>query len=158
VKRRFGTVWSRLIRGGVLLTDFERWVLGALISELHPDLRQIVEAQFQTYALVQREFDGRALNFYPRNSELRRLRKGIWSLSAPALPMKREVAPLMKLKIRVHNPAAELHAVLRAVNGRVFSISFSEDVRPLANASGFEVKEITDAWRSNFSAAQAQHL
>jgi hypothetical protein len=151
MKRFFGARWSTWLRGGVLLTDFEWRVMDTLVSELPAHLREIVEAQFQSYALVQREVDGRALNFYPAGLALRRLRKGIWALPVPKLPMKCEVAPLLRVKITVDEPRAEVHAVLHAVNGRVFSVSFSEDVRPLRHASGFEVAHVTQAWRSNFS-------
>lgn len=61
---------SRFLRGGVVLGALEGWALQTLVSSLPPELRQIVEAQFQRYVLVQREVDGRALNFYPRRSEI----------------------------------------------------------------------------------------
>lgn len=156
MKRHFGSILTRWLRGGVSLTDFEWWVLDRLVSELPLELRRIVEAQFQQYVLVQREVDGRALNFYPRGKDLKQVRNGVWSLPVPLLPMKCEVAPLMKVHAHVKVPMTDLHAVLGAVSGRAFSISFSEDVRRLTNASGFEVKEVTHAWRSNFSTAQAQ--
>jgi hypothetical protein len=131
-------------------------VLDALVSKLPTHLRETVEAQFDSYVLVQREADGRALNFYPSNKALRKLRKGIWALPAPKLPMELEVAQLMKLKIKLGTPPAELNAVLRAVNGRAFSISFSEDVRGFRGVSGFELAGATQAWRSNFPAGLAQ--
>jgi hypothetical protein len=154
MKRFFGARWSTWLRGGVLLTDFEWKVIDTLVSELPAHLREIVEAQFQSYGLVQREVDGRALNFYPTGRALRKLRKGIWGLTVPKLPMECEVAPLLKLKIKLDKPRAEVHAVLHAVNGRAFSVSFSEDVRPLRNAFGFEVAHVTQAWRSNFRIAR----
>lgn len=156
MKRYFGAKWSTWLRGGVVLSDFEWRVLDALVSRLPAHLRDAVEAQFSSYTLVQREADGRALNFYPPNNTLRKLRKGIWALPAPKLPMECEVAPLMRLKVKLEAPPAVVNAVLRAVNGRVFSISFGEDVRPLRGASGFEVVDATQAWRSNFPIAPAQ--
>ena len=76
--------------------------------------------------------------------------------SPPKLPMESEVAPLMKLKIKLSRPPVEISAVLRAVSGRAFCISFSEDVRRLRDASGFELADATHAWRSNFPAGRAQ--
>ena len=137
-----------------MLSDFEWRVLDALVSKLPTHLRETVEAQFDTYVLVQREADGRALNFYPPNTALRKLRQGIWALRAPKLPMESEVAPLMKLKIKLSRPPVEIGAVLRAVSGRAFCISFSEDVRRLRDASGFELADATHAWRSNFPAGR----
>lgn len=68
MRTEFGTSLSRFIRGGVILSGLEVWALKALVSSLPPELQQVVEAQFQRYVLVQREIDGRALNFYPRRS------------------------------------------------------------------------------------------
>ena len=143
MKTEFGTLLSRFITGGVILSDLERWVLNALVSSLPLELRQIVEAQFQRYVLAQREVDGRALNFYPRRSELKE------ALSAPLLEMKKEVAPLVRIKFKVANHPNNLHAVLSAVRGRAFCISFNSDVRPLAGASSFELKDVEQSWRSN---------
>src|SRR5690606_41300816 len=128
MRTQFGTRLSRFLRGGVVLSALEGWAVRTLVSSLPPDLQQIVEAQFQRYVLVQREVDGRALNFYPRRSEL----KG--GLNAPLLQMDREDAPLVRIKISVANPSCTLHAVLSAVLGRAFCVSFNEDVRPFAGA------------------------
>ena len=108
-----------------------------------------MEAQFERYVLVQREVDGRALNFYPRRSEIEKL-------SAPMLQMAIDEAPLLRIKISVSNPPGNLHAVLHAVLGRAFCISFSQDVRQFVSASGFEVEDVEHSWRSNFSLAKAK--
>lgn len=144
MKTQFGTALSRLLRGGVVLSELERWALCALVSALPEELKQIVEAQFERYVLVQREVDGRALNFYPQQSEL----KG--GLNAPLLQMDTEDAPLVRIKISVANPPGKLHAVLSAVLGRVFCVSFNQDVRPFSRASGFEIQGVEQSWRSNF--------
>jgi hypothetical protein len=150
MKTAFGTPLSRLLRGGVVLSALESWALRTLVSSLPSELRQVVEAQFERYVLVQREVDGRALNFYPRRSELR------GGLRAPLLQMDREDAPLVKVRISVAQPSTTLHTVLSAVLGRAFCISFSEDVRPLEAASGFAVENVEQSWRSNFNLAKAQ--
>lgn len=150
MRPQFGTRLSRFLRGGVVLSALEGWTLQTLVSSLPPDLRQIVEAQFQRYVLVQREVDGRALNFYPRRSEVKA------GLSAPALQMKREETPLVRIKFSIAGHGYSLHAVLTAVLGRVFCISFSSDVRPFAAASIFELENVEQSWRSNFNVTKAQ--
>jgi hypothetical protein len=150
MKTAFGTPLSRLLRGGVLLSPIESWATQTLVSSLPQELRLIIEAQFERYVLVQREFDGRALNFYPRRRELRA------GLRAPSLQMDLEDAPLVRIRMSVSEPHATLHAVLSAVLGRAFSVSFSQDVRPFAASSCFEVEEVVQSWRSNFSLAEAQ--
>jgi hypothetical protein len=61
LKRQFGSRLSRLLGGGATLSSAEYALLDAAITALPPDLRAIVEAQFDAYNLVQREVDGRAL-------------------------------------------------------------------------------------------------
>jgi len=150
MRTQFGTRLSRFLRGGVVLSALEGWAVRTLVSSLPPDLQQIVEAQFQRYVLVQREVDGRALNFYPRRSEMTA------GLSAPALQMEGEEAPLVRIKFSVAGHGCSLHAVLSAVLGRAFCVSFNKDVRPFAAASGFELENVEQSWRSNFNVAKAQ--
>ena len=57
----------------------------------------------------------------------------------------------MRIRISVADPSATLHAVLSAVQGRVFCVSFSRDVRPFADASGLAIENVEQSWRSNFS-------
>jgi hypothetical protein len=130
-----------------VLSGLEAWALRTLVSSLPPQLREIVEAQFQRYVLVQREIDGRALNFYPRRREVRK------GLSAPLLAMDSEAAPLARARISIADPSATLHAVLHAVHGRAFSLSFSEDARRFATASGFALEHLDQSWRSSFRLA-----
>jgi hypothetical protein len=144
MRTTFGTPLSRFFRGGVLLSELESEITKRLVSELPPELRQIVEAQFSAYVLVQREVDGRALNFYPRRKDLPN------RLSAPLLQMDVSEAPLVRMQFSLGNPSVVLHAVLTAVQGRVFCVSFSQDVRPLKNPATLEVLKVVHAWRSNF--------
>jgi len=144
VKTTFGTTLSRFFRGGVLLSELESEVTKRLVSELPPDLREIVEAQFAAYELAQREVDGRALNFYPRRKDMPN------RFSAPLLQMEVAEAPLVRMQFSLGNPSVVLHAVLTAVQGRVFCVSFSQDVRPLKNSATLEVLKVVHAWRSNF--------
>ena len=150
MRLQFGTRLTRFLRGGVVLSDLEGWTLQTLVSSLPAGLRQIVEAQFQRYVLVQREVDGRALNFYPRRSEMKA------GLFAPALKMEVEETPLVRIKFSVTGHGRSLHAVLTAVLGRAFCVSFSNDTRPFAAASVFELENVEQAWRSNFNVTKAQ--
>jgi hypothetical protein len=144
VKTTFGTTLSRLLRGGVLLSELESEITKRLVSELPTDLRATVEAQFSAYELVQREVDGRALNFYPRRKDMPN------RFSAPLLQMDVAEAPLVRMQFSVGNPSVVLHTVLTAVQGRVFCVTFSQDVRPLKNPATLEVLKVVHAWRSNF--------
>jgi hypothetical protein len=63
--------------------------------------------------------------------------------------MKRTEAPLIRLRFVLSEDAKERHAVLTAVNGRAFCMTFDEDMRPFSSAD-FTVTHVTRAWRSNF--------
>ena len=149
VKRSFGTWITRLMRGGQTLSDAEHHLLCLLIGELPPHLRGTVERQFESYNLAQREVDGRALNFY-------RVRLGTSGVLpvAPLLNSKLEVAPLVRISARIAGEIEPLHAVLTAVRGRAFSVSFSRAVPRSTTAEALSVDNVTQAWRSNFGGEQ----
>lgn len=141
MKTTFGTVFTRLMWGGKVLSAFECVVLKRLVAELPPALREIVEAQFESYNLVQREIDGRALNFY------RKVRGRLSMDGVPLMQMQVDVAPLIRLALTV--AGTEIHAVLTAVRNRACSVTFDQDARSFRGATAVEVTRVTQAWRSN---------
>jgi hypothetical protein len=145
MKTTFGSPFSRILGASTTLTAFERTVLERLVAALPDFLRETVEAQFESYVLVQREVDGRALNFYPR--------KGA---TLPLLRMAVEQAPLIRLSLSVNGRL--VHAVLAAVGGRAFCVSFGEDARPFGPYTSIDVVDITRSWKSNFHMASNQPL
>jgi len=146
VKRHFGSWATRSLLGsGVTLSDGEHHVLSLLVAELPPHLRGKVERQFESYNLVQREVDQRTLNFYrskPWGS-------GLLPVS-PLLHSKLEVAPLVRLSLKVADQPTHLHAVLTSVGGRAFSVSFSRPVARDSKPAEYSIAKVTQAWQSNF--------
>ena len=131
------------MRGGTTLSDGEHHILSLLVSELPPQLREKVERRFDSYDLVQREVDKRTLNFYPR-------RPGVPPNPATLLRSKMEVAPLVRLKVSVAGQSEALNAVLTAVRGRAFSVSFNRPVPSNVSAMDISVVKVTQAGLSNF--------
>jgi hypothetical protein len=150
MKRTFGYWASRLLHGGATLTGAELHLISLLVAELPPQLRNTVETQFESYNLVQREVDKRTLNFY----RVRPWAGGLLPVS-PLLKSKLEVAPLVRISMRVRGESALLHAVLTAVNGRAFSVSFSRVVGPGYMSGDFTLEKVTQAWLSNFDVEAA---
>ena len=145
MKRTFGTWATRLLRGGTTLSEAEHHLLSLLVSELPPRLRETVETQFDLYNLVQREVDRRSLNFY----RVRIWRGGLLPVT-PALRGKLEVAPLVRLSMKVHGESKLLHAVLTAVSGHAFSVSFDRAVSRASGPTDYSIEKVTQAWLSNF--------
>ena len=145
VKRTFGNWITRLLRGGQTLTDAEHRLLCLLVEQLPPHLRDTVERQFESYNLAQREIDGRALNFY---------RVGLGGSgvlpATPRLTSRLDVAPLIRISASVAGEDEPLHAVLTAVSGRAFSVSFSRAVSERVKPETLSVETVTQAWKSNF--------
>lgn len=148
MKRGYGSWIHRLLRGGAVLSAGEQQLLAALIAELPAHLRPVAEAQFAEYNLVQREVDGRALNFY-KVSLLSAVPLQVSQLLKSKLPE----APLIRLAVQTGEPEP-LHATLTAANGRVFCAAFSRRV-PQNPKSEFTVSEVVHAWKSNFPASSA---
>jgi hypothetical protein len=145
VKREFGTRLSRLVQGGVKLTDAEHSIVCALVDALPPPLKATVEAQFERYNIVQREADQRGLNFY--------LKKGgvVSTVGLPLLSHKGVEAPLVRITAKLGATSAPLHAVLSAVNGRAFQVTLDRRLSVLEHVECAHVEETVQAWRSNFA-------
>ena len=122
MKRQFGSALLRVLRAGARLTDEEHFLASSLIAALPPKLQSVVSAQFDSYNLVQREHDCRALNFYRVPLFGKPLE------TTPLLEMNVSEAPLIRLTAIVEGEGKPLHATLSAVNGHAFVIAFSRPV------------------------------
>jgi hypothetical protein len=136
----FGTWLSRFLRGGVLLSSAEQWLLAEMLEALPVQLSDLARRQLASFNLAQREIDGRSINFYlPR--------RGVPDLQL--LPTTEIECPLVRITVR-HIASGEIvHATLNAVNGRVFCMSFSRAVAGLGDG-GFEVLDTAESWRAFF--------
>jgi len=95
------------------------------------------------YNLVQREIDGRALNFYRKNC-FRVVRDDL-----PRMPIEFGDVKLLSMSFSIGTREKPLHASAHAVDGYFFSLNFSQDLRPFAGAFVLESLGITQSWRSN---------
>ena len=120
-------------------------MLVALVEALPDPLRKNVEAQFSAYNLVQRESDGRALNFYRERNGVPNNMTGL-----PLLKHKGTEAPLVRVTALIGQGHEPLHAVLTAVDGRAFCVSFSRSLGRDVSAEAVRVESTVQAWRSNF--------
>jgi hypothetical protein len=146
MKRHFGSFWVRSFLGnGTSLTEVEHRLTEELTRSLPDWLRATVEAQIEAYDLVQREVDGRALNFYRK-----RVGGADCMAGLPMLKMDGEEAPLVRLTALLGEDPDPIHATLNAVQGRVFCVAFSRRVENYPAATVVRVTKRTAAWRSGF--------
>ena len=138
----FGSWWSRLIGGGTKLSHLEFEFLLLLIDALPEAMKSIVKTQFEAFNLVQREVDGRALNFY-------RMKGGKADTTGlPLLKTTQMEAPLVKITANISGESEAVHAVLTAVNGQAFSVTFSRRISNIRSGEILEVTRVKQAWRS----------
>jgi len=148
MKRRFGSLLIRTLRGGANLSDEEHFLLQSLVDALPSELRSVVSAQFKSYNLVQREQDGHALNFH---------RVPLVGKPIPPgrlLEMKLDEAPLVGVVAQIKGETRPLHATLAAVHGRAFAVAFDRPV-PRVGASALGVTKVSHSWLSNFRDSDA---
>ncbi|MEP7282387.1 MAG: hypothetical protein ABI696_10450 [Rubrivivax sp.] len=147
MKRYFGSFLLRRLRGGVVLRREEHQVVSSMIAELPDHLRATVESQFNQSNLVQRESDGRALNFY---------RMGLFR-TKPLSPRTRLPggagdSPLIRVSVSVPGEEHPLRATLSAVAGKAFCASFSRPLPDTDSERPLRITEVVPAWMASFPA------
>ena len=128
------------------LSAVEFYLLSKLVERLPEHLKRTVESQFDNYHLVQREVDGRALNFYPEKRGAEKL---------DLIAMNAEEAPLIRITAKEEGVDEPIHAVLSAVNGRAFCVSLNRRVDRIPDSTALEIVKVTHAWKSNFPKPEA---
>jgi hypothetical protein len=138
----------RLFGRGTDFTQLEGALLKEMVAALPDTLRIPVQAQIDACNLIQREIDGRALNFY-RTVRGKPNREGL-----PVLPIKPGEVVLLKAAFRVPGHDTLFHATLNAVNGQFFCLSLSHDLALYGKETAIVVQNTTPSWRSNLVDAQ----
>ncbi len=145
MKRHFGTTFTRLLGGGASLTLLEYQVICGMLASLPPWLAATANAQLDAYNLVQREVNGRTLNFY------RKLHGSCDNMTGlPTFDMQKEEAPLVGVTFRLADNGTLLHATMTAVRGRLFCVSFDRALHKLKTKQAPIIETVRQSWRSNF--------
>jgi hypothetical protein len=139
----------KLFDRGTDLTLLEAALLRQMVAALPDPLRSPVQAQMDACNLIQREIDGRALNFY-RMVRGKPSREGL-----PALPIKPGEVVLLKAGFQIPGHGTLFHATLNAVNRQFFCLSLSHDLTQYAKENAVIMQETTPSWRSNLVDAQS---
>jgi hypothetical protein len=143
IKKQYGNIFSRFFWGGVRLTPAEYLALDALIRQLPENLQRIAKDQMNAYNLVQREHDGRALNFYRKKAGKPNDMEGL-----PAFEQKTVEAPLIRISFKMGSSPEDYHAVLHTVNGRVFCCTFDRRLPKYIRDNQISVNNVEHSWKS----------
>ena len=136
-----------------MLMPIEEALLRLSVEELPTVLRSIVESQINSYNLVQREVDGRALNFYRIKG--RRVKRD----DLQPLPINPGDVKLLSITFSIEANTKDIHATLSAVNKYFFCMALSECLKPYKNSDRIFIKHVKQSWRSNILSSTApNHL
>jgi hypothetical protein len=69
----------------------------------------------------------------------------------PLLPTTQTEAPLVKITANIAGESEPVHAVLTAVEGQAFSLTFSRRIDEIGSGEILEVTRVRQAWRSAVS-------
>ena len=130
----------RILRGGIRPTSFEQLCIEACLKNLPEQIKDMANTQLAQYNLIQREIDGRALNFY----KVARFNQIVEPSNL--LPIKSKDCVLLKIEVETDTKES-VNVTLHATGYRVFCIQFSRSVSNLKSTKEIAVKKITQSWR-----------
>ena len=142
MKRQFGSLLSRTLGRSTSLSPLEHEITRTLVDQLPPNLRAVATQQFGAYKLVQREVDGRALNFYFGAGSQKPEERGL-----PKFEQLTNEAMLARITLRVGKQTEPIHAVLTSVGGRAFSVTLSRSPTREEHQMSVQVEASVPSWR-----------
>jgi hypothetical protein len=135
--------WTRLLRGGVVLSPFERFLLTILEQHVPPEMLEPLREQWRGLNLIQRSPDWRELRFYRLVS---------WRVDRTALPKLSVRDGEVKLLSVALSPADATKIVninFWAVNASFFSLNSDRPWRLFQELSGAAITSVEHSYRSN---------
>jgi len=132
----------RLLKGGVKLTPVEGQLLELFQSSVPSEIQIPLDRQIAAYNLVQREIDGKALNFY----RIRRWK--VYRDDLPKLPVSPGEIKLLSMELEESAASDVFHATFWAVDGYFFCINLSESTEHTAPQQ-IRIRKVKQCWRSN---------
>jgi len=142
VKTQLSSHLMRLLKGGVNLTPVEGRRLKLFQSSVPSEIQIPFDRQIAAYNLVQREIDGRALNFY----RIRRWK--VYRDDLPKLPVNPGEVKLLSMELGDSAASNAFYATFWVVDGYFFSINLSESIEHTAPKQ-IRIRKVKQCWRSN---------
>jgi hypothetical protein len=137
------SLWMRLLRGGVSLTPFDKFLLGSLVRHVPGEMATAIRHQWRGLNLIQRDPEWQELRFY-------RLVGGRVDRSElPKLPVRDGEVKLLSMALRPTGVADLLHVNFWAVDRRFFNLNANRSLRPFRGGTEMPVEAVEHSYRSN---------
>ena len=137
------SLWMRLLRGGVSLTQFDRFLLQSLLQHVTDEMATAMQHQWRGCSLIQRDPEWQELRFY------RLVRGRVDRSELPSLPVRDGEVKLLSLALRPTDSADLLHVNFWAVDRRFFSLNANQSLRPFRGHTGMSLEAVEHCYRSN---------
>ena len=135
--------WTRLLRGGVILSPFERFLLSVLEQHLPGDMVPVLRRQWRGLNLIQRSPDWQELRFY-------RLVVGRVDRAAlPKLSVRDGEVRLLSVTVRLTGSTGIVNVNFWAVDGWFFSLNSDRSWKPPRELSDTAIASVEHSYRSN---------
>lgn len=136
-------LWMRLLRGGVSLTPFDKFLLESLARHVPSYMASAIRHQWGGFNLVQRDPEWLELRFY------RLVRGRVDRSELPRLPVRDGEVKLLSLALRPLGIAELLHVNFWAVDRRFFNLNANRSLRPFRDQTEMPVETVEHCYRSN---------
>ena len=135
--------WTRLLRGGVVLTPFERFLLRILEEQVPGEMAPVLRRQWRGLNLIQRSPDWQELRFY------RLAARRVHRADLPKLSVRDGEVKLLGVSLRLSRRTEIVNVNFWAVDGWFFSLNSDRPWRPVRELSDPVVESVEHSYRSN---------
>ena len=143
-------LWARLLRGGITLSPFERFLLECLAQHLPAPMAESLRQEWRELNLIQRSPDWQELRFY------RLVGARVDHATLPLLPVRPGEVKLLSLALRPGGAPAPVHVNFWAIDRRFFSLNASRSLHPYRMLPDVAVEGAEHSYRSNLRGAGGQ--
>jgi hypothetical protein len=135
--------WTRLLRAGVDMSPFERFLLRTLEQHVPAEMVPGLRRQWRGLNLIQRSPDWQELRFY-------RLVAGrVHRADLPKLSVRDGEVKLLGVTLRLTGSTDIVNVNFWAVDGWFFSLNSDRPWRPFRELSDIAIEAVEHSYRSN---------
>ncbi len=135
--------WTRLLRGGVVLSRFERFLLTILEQHVPAEMVEPLRGQWRGLNLIQRSPDWQELRFY------RLIAGRVDRTDLPKLSVRDGEVKLLSVTLRPPGANDIVNVNFWAIDGWFFSLNSDRSWKPFRQLSDTAIESLEHSYRSN---------